>query len=790
MNKNLIKLIKNIDTSDGKYVNLLLKNGIVNINDIINGLIYLKNPLYIENALKYLPIKIGELIPIIKDIKSARLFSDIIIKYQEEMTTEELYTLVDILIEQNNLEYIYKTSLRLQNKACNKKLIDAIIASKDPKYMYFCVRDNKKIDSTIFVEPLLATKNYEYIINFAINAHGLDQKTINKIANAIIESNIPKYIFTFARDVKNAPIWELTNAIIATKNAEYIWYFAINKKTNKYFDMLVDALVKTKNVEYIYCLIKHATGKNLDKLIDTLVEIKNPRYIEKAILDIIDTIDFKQISTKYKSLKDLKQAYLNKLKNEGVSSEKDFINLISDLVDFNKVSTVNSYFSKLWKAYLEISNDDEIKATYDYLINENNNLKLFLPVPKKDSTSNKITDLKLSYLATMFYDKKVQNNKDKYQEYFAMDKGNRNNNIIKLIQNINYDGGRTISCLINNGIIDYNELIDYAKKMNNINILLKFFKYKLISLEEMADILIENNNPVDIYQFLKDNDKCNEEIAHDKLILSIIDINNPEYIYLTSLLYSSKKYILQLLNALIKNNASEYILKLIKNYCFPYEINELVINYIINTKNPKYMLLLLDKDEVFKKDYFHKTFQKYYLELLFHGIKDTKDIESMYLFAKATNYKVDELEQEIIASNNPKYIYLFARDIKTANISKLENAIIMTGNPKYIYLFARDVENADIEKLAIALNNTKDEKYITLFVNNIEFSNKGMLLNTLINITDKNIFESDRPKNREENELFLLKLKYFIIMENEKQLKKNKEVYKKVFTFKNKRHLL
>ena len=787
MNKNLIKLIKNIDTSNGKYVNLLLKNGIVSIDSIIEGLIYLKNPKYIEKALKYLPIKIGKLIPIIKDIRSARLLSDIIVKYQEEMTTEELYTLVDILIEQNNLEYIYKTSLRLKNKVCNKKLLEAIIASKDPKYMYFCVRDNKEIDPTIFVEPLLAIKNYEYIINFAINAHGLDQKTIDKIANVIIKSNIPRYIFIFARDVENAPIWELTNAIIATNNAEYIWYFAINKKINKYFDELVDVLVKTKNVEYIYRLISHVTGKNLDKLIDTLVEIKNPRYIEKAILDIIDTIDISQISSKYKSLEDLKQAYLSKLKNGEVSSKRDFINLVSDVVDFDEVSTVSGYISKLWKVYIEISNNDDIKATYEYLINENTNLKRMLSINGKGNITNKIDNFKISYLATMEYDKGIKRNKDKYQAYFRINKNSRNNNIIKLIQNIYYDRGIVVNSLIRNNIIEEDELLKYAIEMNNPRYLLNIFKYvKYVSLDEIGYALIKINNPEYIYKFLKYNDGTDEAIVHAELIKSIIKINDPEYIYLTALLNSSIKFLPLLLDALIKNNQINYVMMLVKETKNLDIVNNQVIDYIVRTNNPQYMLLLLENDRVFKNDYYNKYLQSHYLELLFNGIKDTKDIEAMYLFAKATNYKVNEIAEEIILSNNPYYIYLFARDVKTNDISKLEDAIIMTGNPKYIYLFTRDVENADIEKLALALNNTKNEKYITLFVNNIEFSNKGILLNTLINITDKNIFESDRPKNREEKELFLIKLKYFIIMENEKQLNKNKEVYQKVFKFSNK----
>jgi hypothetical protein len=60
---------------------------------------------------------------------------------------------------------------------------------------------------------------------------------------------------------------------------------------------------------------------------------------------------------------------------------------------------------------------------------------------------------------------------------------------------------------------------------------------------------------------------------------------------------------------------------------------------------------------------------------------------------------IPEIEDRILASKNPKAIYLFAKEVEGANIERLENAIIDAWKPSWIYKFARDVKGANVERL-------------------------------------------------------------------------------------------
>ena len=60
---------------------------------------------------------------------------------------------------------------------------------------------------------------------------------------------------------------------------------------------------------------------------------------------------------------------------------------------------------------------------------------------------------------------------------------------------------------------------------------------------------------------------------------------------------------------------------------------------------------------------------------------------------------------QIINTNNPIYIYKFARDIKEANIKLLEEGIIKTEDYYMIYRFAINIKEANKEKLLKIYNN-------------------------------------------------------------------------------------
>ena len=77
------------------------------------------------------------------------------------------------------------------------------------------------------------------------------------------------------------------------------------------------------------------------------------------------------------------------------------------------------------------------------------------------------------------------------------------------------------------------------------------------------------------------------------------------------------------------------------------------------------------------------------------------------------------------------YYYVFARDIKGANIELLQQAIIDSEREDFIYLFARDIEGANIELLQKEMRYG-DPKYIYLFAYEVMGSNAEVLQNHLI----------------------------------------------------------
>ena len=75
--------------------------------------------------------------------------------------------------------------------------------------------------------------------------------------------------------------------------------------------------------------------------------------------------------------------------------------------------------------------------------------------------------------------------------------------------------------------------------------------------------------------------------------------------------------------------------------------------------------------------------------------------------AKKNN--IEELEQVVIKSKDPKWCYKFACNVEGANIEKLEQAVVESNDPIWCYKFIIYVKNANIKKLEQVVMN--DENY-------------------------------------------------------------------------------
>ena len=154
-----------------------------------------------------------------------------------------------------------------------------------------------------------------------------------------------------------------------------------------------------------------------------------------------------------------------------------------------------------------------------------------------------------------------------------------------------------------------------------------------------------------------------------------------------------------------------------------------------------------------------KVFFKSAMELA----KKEKSAELAYELAlvadNGKNTNVEKIREELCKvveeSNNPKFAYLYARDIPKANIpalqkvveeskdaecatnfaadiynidiTKLQQIVLDSKNPKYAYQFAKYVEKADVKSLEDIVAKSKDIKLIEDFVKDVEGANTKRL---------------------------------------------------------------
>ena len=107
-----------------------------------------------------------------------------------------------------------------------------------------------------------------------------------------------------------------------------------------------------------------------------------------------------------------------------------------------------------------------------------------------------------------------------------------------------------------------------------------------------------------------------------------------------------------------------------------------------------------------------KAFEQKARELAYTAFRQDK-INVVFRIAKELQElccNVEDIEDYIISSNDPHYIYNFAKEIRYANICKLQTAIIGTQKFNYIAKFACFISGADtnlIEDLIIASNDAR-----------------------------------------------------------------------------------
>ncbi len=105
-----------------------------------------------------------------------------------------------------------------------------------------------------------------------------------------------------------------------------------------------------------------------------------------------------------------------------------------------------------------------------------------------------------------------------------------------------------------------------------------------------------------------------------------------------------------------------------------------------------------------------------------------------YFFALEKNNSLPKMQEIILNSKNPKYIFLFAQTICSADVRALQNAIIATNNIKYISKFALFVDKSNFEILEKIILKSKKAKYISMLLASNKWKNINLYSNIFLSI--------------------------------------------------------
>lgn len=257
----------------------------------------------------------------------------------------------------------------------------------------------------------------------------------------------------------------------------------------------------------------------------------------------------------------------------------------------------------------------------------------------------------------------------------------------------------------------------YKFQKNIVNLIKKLeslkAKYSLepeLVVDEIEDLVkeIKNTNLTD--EILKTGslkyiNKYSSNIKNankDKIYKEILNSKNPKYIYMFA--KNNKGYDnFRLANALIEIGNAKYMYLFAKNIDIDPKIFEEPISY---SSSPKYIYL------------FAKDIKGINIGVLQEAIIDTQDVDYICEFARNIKCNFDIFEEDAILSSNPKYIYKIAK-LKRIDTRELEKAMKKTNDPKYMYLFAREIRGARVSSMEIRVVKTNDPKYMFLFAQNV-----------------------------------------------------------------------
>lgn len=281
-----------IQTNNAECIYTFALKGELYVDKLSDAILKTGNLSYIQSFTTYIKnLPIGKFFDKIIESENpfyiANVISNIVANNDEEEISEErtklIEKLVDRIIEFNANQALFTL---LDDESAKKlpinKIVEAVIKSgneediselSDLYSLHLEKNDLEKI-----ADALIYLKKEEDAYEFAVEHPNI---RTNELAQIVIDSDNPKYIFKFARDVKDAPIKELTEAIIKSKSSNYICLFArfINNNIED-INRLADRVIELGHIEYILKFASTVKGAPVEKMADIIIQSGSVYHIK------------------------------------------------------------------------------------------------------------------------------------------------------------------------------------------------------------------------------------------------------------------------------------------------------------------------------------------------------------------------------------------------------------------------------------------------------------------------------------------------------------------------------
>src|SRR5579885_2716211 len=91
-----------------------------------------------------------------------------------------------------------------------------------------------------------------------------------------------------------------------------------------------------------------------------------------------------------------------------------------------------------------------------------------------------------------------------------------------------------------------------------------------------------------------------------------------------------------------------------------------------------------------------------------------------YFFATEFPYKQYRMQKVILDKKDPKYAFLFAQNVRNADVKALQNLVVDSRKIKYICKFACFVKQADLKPLENLIVKSKNVKYAHMYLKHVK----------------------------------------------------------------------